>query len=63
MKNVFATYVYSRIFQIFIVSTITLTIFGARILKEKYVERNIEKYRIVAMKAFNTQIKLLLTIK
>lgn len=63
MKNVFETYVYSRIFQIFIVSTITLTIFDAIILKEKYVERNIEKYRIVAMKAFNTQIKLLLTIK
>lgn len=63
MKNVFATYVYSRIFQIFIVSTITLTIFDAIILKEKYVERNIEKYRIVTMKAFNTQIKLLLTIK
>lgn len=38
MKNIFATYVYSRIFQIFIVSTITLTIFGGIILKEKYVE-------------------------
>lgn len=63
MRNVFATYIYSRIFQIFIVSTITLTIFDAIILKEKYVERNIEKYRIVAMKTFNTQIKLLLTIK